>query len=91
MPWLYAGYPVSLPLVPPHSCIALQRRRIHQRRWATTFRIQVLILGSLPGVTYRWLKLEGSVFNGREPDEHRYNFEAHPWNSISMRLNGADE
>jgi hypothetical protein len=38
------------------------------------------------GVTYRWLKLEGSVFNGREPDEHRYNFEAHPWNSRSIRL-----
>ena len=29
------------------------------------------------GFTYRWLKLEGSVFNGREPDENRYNFEAH--------------
>jgi hypothetical protein len=38
------------------------------------------------GVTYRWFKLEGSVFNGREPDENRYNFEAHPWNSRSIRL-----
>jgi hypothetical protein len=41
------------------------------------------------GVTYRWFKLEGSVFNGREPDEHRYNFEAHPWNSRSIRLSFA--
>jgi hypothetical protein len=41
------------------------------------------------GVTYRWFKLEGSVFNGREPDENRYNFEAHPWNSRSARLSFA--
>jgi len=38
------------------------------------------------GFTYRWFKLEGSVFNGREPDENRYNFEAHRWNSRSIRL-----
>lgn len=38
------------------------------------------------GFTYRWLKLEGSLFNGREPDEDRYNFESHPWNSRSIRL-----
>jgi hypothetical protein len=41
------------------------------------------------GVTYRWFKLEGSIFNGREPDENRYNFEAHPWNSRSVRLSFA--
>ena len=38
------------------------------------------------GFTYRWFKLEGSIFNGREPDENRYNFEAHKWNSRSARL-----
>jgi hypothetical protein len=38
------------------------------------------------GFTYRWLKLEGSVFNGREPDEHRYDFDVHKWNSRSARL-----
>src|SRR6266566_1762203 len=38
------------------------------------------------GFTYRWFKLEGSIFNGREPDENRYNFEAHPWNSRSARF-----
>ena len=38
------------------------------------------------GFTYRWLKLEGSVFNGREPDENRYNFEFHAWDSRSVRL-----
>ncbi|HEU4769981.1 MAG TPA: hypothetical protein VFS77_21625 [Pyrinomonadaceae bacterium] len=38
------------------------------------------------GFTYRWFKLEGSIFNGREPGENRYNFEAGPWNSRSARL-----
>jgi hypothetical protein len=38
------------------------------------------------GFTYRWLKLEGSIFNGREPDENRYNFDSHKWNSRSARL-----
>jgi hypothetical protein len=38
------------------------------------------------GFTYRWFKLEGSIFNGREPDEGRYDFDAHKWNSRSARL-----
>lgn len=41
------------------------------------------------GFTYRWFKLEGSVFNGREPGENRYNFEYNPWNSRSIRLSFA--
>ncbi len=41
------------------------------------------------GFTYRWFKLEGSIFNGREPGENRYNFEANPWNSRSARLSFA--
>lgn len=38
------------------------------------------------GFTYRWFKLEGSIFNGREPNENRYNFDAHKWNSRSARI-----
>lgn len=38
------------------------------------------------GFTYRWFKIEGSVFNGREPGENRYNFESGPWNSRSARI-----
>ena len=38
------------------------------------------------GFTYRWLKLEGSVFNGREPDDKRYNLEFNPWSSRSLRV-----
>ncbi len=41
------------------------------------------------GFTYRWFKFEGSVFNGREPDENRYDLEAHPWSSRSARLSFA--
>jgi hypothetical protein len=41
------------------------------------------------GFSYRWLKLEGSIFNGREPGENRYNFEANPWTSRSVRLSFA--
>jgi hypothetical protein len=38
------------------------------------------------GFTYRRFKLEGSIFNGREPDENRYDFDSHKWNSRSARL-----
>src|SRR5580765_8745636 len=41
------------------------------------------------GFTYRWLKLEGSVFNSREPNENRYDFEAARWDSRSVRLSYA--
>ena len=41
------------------------------------------------GFTYRWFKLEGSLFNGREPDENRYDFDSHKWNSRSARLSFA--
>jgi hypothetical protein len=41
------------------------------------------------GMTYRGFKAEGSIFNGREPDENRYNFEAHKWDSRSIRLSYA--
>jgi hypothetical protein len=35
--------------------------------------------------TTRW-KLEGSVFNGRDPDENRWDFDFHPLDSYSGRL-----
>jgi hypothetical protein len=38
------------------------------------------------GFTFRRFKLEGSIFNGREPDENRYDFDSHKWNSRSARL-----
>src|SRR5207253_3023194 len=41
------------------------------------------------GFTYRWFKFEGSIFNGREPDENRYDFDSHKWNSRSARFSFA--
>ncbi|HYG79091.1 MAG TPA: hypothetical protein VD861_01810, partial [Pyrinomonadaceae bacterium] len=41
------------------------------------------------GFTYRWFKVEASVFNGREPDENRYDIETGAWSSRSVRISFA--
>jgi len=41
------------------------------------------------GVRYRKFKIEGSSFTGREPDEHRFNFDAPRFDSYSYRLSFA--
>lgn len=38
------------------------------------------------GFRYKWMKLEGSTFKGREPDENRYNFDTPKFDSYSYRL-----
>jgi hypothetical protein len=38
------------------------------------------------GFRYKDLKLEGSIFTGREPDEYRYNFDPMRFDSYSLRL-----
>jgi hypothetical protein len=38
------------------------------------------------GIMTRWAKLEGSWFNGREPDEERYDFDLRAFDSYSTRL-----
>ena len=38
------------------------------------------------GFRYKDIKLEGSIFTGREPDEFRYNFDAMRFDSYSVRL-----
>lgn len=38
------------------------------------------------GLFTRTLKLEGTLFNGREPDENRYDFDFHALDSYGMRL-----
>jgi hypothetical protein len=38
------------------------------------------------GYVWRQLKLDASVFNGREPDQHRYDVELRPLDSWSARL-----
>lgn len=39
------------------------------------------------GFRYKALKLEGSIFTGREPDENRYNFDKAKFDSYSYRIN----
>jgi hypothetical protein len=38
------------------------------------------------GIAAKWFKLEGSLFNGREPDERRYDFDFAPMDSYSGRV-----
>lgn len=38
------------------------------------------------GFRYKNVKLEGSIFTGREPDEHRYDFDKAKFDSYSVRL-----
>jgi hypothetical protein len=38
------------------------------------------------GLTYKMVKVEGSAFNGREPDERRYNFDFGSMDSYSGRI-----
>jgi len=84
----YFGYPGEPALGPPafmHRASAYENPSAplsHHLQDSTHISFGVLTTG----FTYRWFKLEGSIFNGREPDENRYNFEAHPWNSRSARL-----
>lgn len=84
----YFGYPGEPALGPPafmHRASASENPSAplsHHLQDSTHISFGVLTTG----FTYRWFKLEGSIFNGREPDEKRYNFEAHPWNSRSARF-----
>jgi hypothetical protein len=87
----YFGYPGEPALGPPafmHRASASENPSAalaHHLQDSTHISFGVLTTG----FTYGWFKLEGSIFNGREPDENRYNFEAHPWNSRSARLSFA--
>ncbi len=87
----YFGYPGEPALGPPafmHRESASENPSAalaHHLQDSTHISFGVLTTG----FTYRWFKLEGSIFNGREPDENRYNFEAHTWNSRSARFSFA--
>ncbi len=86
--FVYAGYPGEPALGPNafmHRASASENTSAplsHHLQDSTHISFGVVTTG----IQYRWFKLEGSLFNGREPGENRYNFEAHPWNSRSVRL-----
>lgn len=81
----YPGEPALGPVAFPHRLSASENPSAtlaHHLQDSTHISFGVLTTG----FTYRWFKLEGSIFNGREPDEDRYDFDAHKWNSRSARL-----
>ena len=84
----YAGYPGEPALGPPafmHRLSASENPSAtlaHHLQDSTHISFGVFT----SGFTYRWFKLEGSIFNGREPDENRYDFDSHKWNSRSARF-----
>nr|ALS89528.1 protein of unknown function DUF2617 [uncultured bacterium] len=81
----YPGEPALGPVAFMHRMSALENSSAplaHHLQDSTHISFGVFTTG----FTYRWLKLEGSLFNGREPDENRYNFDSHKWNSRSARL-----
>ena len=89
--FVYFGYPAEPALGPTafmHRASASENpAAVLSHHYQDSSHISFGVLTT--GFTYRWFKLEGSIFNGREPDEDRYNFDAHAWNSRSVRLSFA--
>jgi hypothetical protein len=86
--YAYFGYPGEPALGPPafmHRASASESPSAtlaHHLQDSTHISFGVFTTG----FTHRWFKVEGSIFNGREPDENRYNFDSHRWNSRSARV-----
>jgi hypothetical protein len=84
----YFGYPGEPALGPPafmHRASAAENPSAtlsHHLQDSTHISFGVFTTG----FTYRWFKLEGSIFNGHEPDEDRYDFDTGKWDSRSARL-----
>lgn len=81
----YPGEPALGPVAFPHRMSASENPSAtlsHHLQDSTHIAFGVLT----SGFTYRWLKFEASIFNGREPDENRYDFDSHKWNSRSARI-----
>jgi hypothetical protein len=87
----YFGYPGEPALGPPafmHRASASENSSAtlsHHLQDSTHISFGVFTTG----FTYRWFKLEGSIFNGHEPDENRYDFDTGKWDSRSARLSFA--
>jgi hypothetical protein len=86
--FLYFGYPGEPALGPPafmHRLSAMDNPDApisHHWQDSTHITFGVATLG----LVWKTLKLEGSVFTGREPDEDRYDFDRPRFDSESIRL-----
>ena len=82
----YPGEPALGPIVFMHRASAMNNPDAplgHHWQDATHITFGV---GTL-GLRYKIIKLEGSIFTGREPDEDRYDFDKPRFDSYSYRVN----
>jgi hypothetical protein len=86
--YVYAGYPGEPALGPPtfmHRFSAMNDPEAPiTHHWLDSTHITYGVLTA--GFIYRDWKLEGSLFNGREPDQHRWGFDPLRLNSQSARV-----
>lgn len=84
----YVGYPGEPAMGPPafmHRISAFNNPDAplsHHWQDAT----HILFGVATVGFRYKWAKIEGSTFKGREPDENRFDFDAPKFDSYSYRL-----
>ena len=83
-----SGEPALGPIAFPHRYSASSDPMATlSHHWQDSTHIAFGVLTA--GMIWRAAKLEGSWFNGREPDEKRYDFDFHPFDSYSVRLSVA--
>lgn len=80
-----SGEPALGPVAFPHRLSASSDPlAVLSHHWQDSTHVSFGVLTF--GVMTRQLKFEGSWFNGREPDEHRYDFDFRPLDSYSGRI-----
>jgi hypothetical protein len=86
--YLYFGYPGEPALGPPtfmHRASAMDDPEAPiGHHWQDS--TQVTFGVATAGLVWRNVKIEGSIFTGREPDEDRYNFDQPQFDSYSGRI-----
>ena len=86
--FLYFGYPGEPALGPPtfmHRLSAMDNPDAPiGHHWQDSTHITFGV--ATAGLQWRNVKVEGSVFTGREPDEHRYDFDRPEFDSYSGRI-----
>ena len=79
------GEPALGPVAYPHRASAMELPQATLgHHWEDSTHIADNVVTA--GVTYKKIRLEGSGFYGREPDENRWNFDFGPMDSWSTRL-----
>ena len=79
------GEPALGPVAYPHRASAMELPQATLgHHWEDSTHIADNVVTA--GITYKKIRLEGSGFYGREPNENRWNFDFGPMNSWSTRL-----